>query len=131
MRIIRYLNGDGEIRFAAQQADGRGREIDGDLFGEYHVTERAADVLKLLAPVVPTAILCIGLNYRRHAAESRSPIPKWPVLFLKSPGAVQNPGDPIVLPRQLKSDAVDYECELAVVIGRPCKNVLREASVNP
>ena len=80
---------------------------------------------KLLAPVVPTAILCIGLNYRRHAAEGNAPIPKWPVLFMKSPGAVQNPGDPIVLPRHLASDQVDYECELAVVIGRRCKNVSR------
>src|SRR6185369_15385704 len=50
---------------------------------------------------------------------------KYPVLFVKYPGAVQNPGDPIVLPRWLRSDCVDYECELAVVIGRPCCNVKR------
>jgi 2-keto-4-pentenoate hydratase/2-oxohepta-3-ene-1,7-dioic acid hydratase in catechol pathway len=130
MKVIRYLDGQGRIRFGAQQTDGTAREIEGDLFGEHRLTGRTADVRKLLAPVAPTAILCIGLNYRRHAAESRSPIPKWPVLFLKSPGAVQNPGDPILLPRQLKSDAVDYECELAVVIGRPCKNVLREEALD-
>ena len=72
---------------------------------------------------VPPVILCIGLNYRKHAAETGAKIPEYPVLFLKSPGTLQNPGDPIVLPTRLRSDEVDYECELAVVIGRKCKNV--------
>ncbi|MEX0677483.1 MAG: fumarylacetoacetate hydrolase family protein [Pirellulales bacterium] len=130
MKIIRYLDRQGQIGFAAQQPDGAAREITGDLFGSYRVTDRAADVKKLLAPVAPPAILCIGLNYRRHAAEGKAPIPKWPVLFIKSPSAVQNPGDPILLPRQLRSDQVDYECELAVVIGRQCKNVLREEALD-
>jgi 2-keto-4-pentenoate hydratase/2-oxohepta-3-ene-1,7-dioic acid hydratase in catechol pathway len=83
-----------------------------------------------LAPIAPVAILCIGLNYRRHAAEGGSPIPRWPVLFMKAPAAVQNPGDPILLPRHLKSTQVDYECELAVVIGKPAKNVLREEALD-
>jgi len=52
------------------------------------------------------------------------------VLFMKSPGAVQNPGDPILLPRHLRSDQVDYECELAVVIGRRCKNVSRDRALD-
>jgi len=130
MKIIRYLDNQGQIKLAAQQPDGTAREIAGDLFGDFQVTDRAANVEKLLAPVVPASILCIGLNYRRHAAEGNSPIPKWPVLFMKSASAVQNPGDPILLPRQLKSEQVDYECELAVVIGRKCKNVSREAALD-
>ncbi len=130
MQIIRYLDGTGQTKFAARQADGSAREIAGDLFGSFKVTDRTADVRKLLAPVAPTAILCIGLNYRRHAAEGNAPIPKWPVLFMKSPGAVQNPGDPIVLPKHLASTQVDYECELAVVIGRACKNVSRERALD-
>jgi 2-keto-4-pentenoate hydratase/2-oxohepta-3-ene-1,7-dioic acid hydratase in catechol pathway len=69
------------------------------------------------------------LNYRRHAQESKAPIPEYPVLFMKIPSVVQNPGDPILLPRRLRSDQVDYECELAVVIGRPCKNVSRERAL--
>ena len=68
-------------------------------------------------------ILCIGLNYRRHAEETNAPIPEFPVLFMKGPNTLQNPGDPILLPTHLKSDEVDYECELAVVIGKRCKNV--------
>ena len=81
---------------------------------------------KLLAPLDPRAILCIGLNYRRHAEETGAAIPQYPVLFMKSPGAVQHPNDPIILPRKLRSDKVDYECELAVVIGKLAKNVARE-----
>ena len=89
-------------------------------------TGERVHVAKLLAPLVPTNILCIGLNYRKHAEEGNSPIPKFPVLFMKLTSCVQNPGDPIVLPRRLKSDKVDYECELAVVIGRTARNVRKD-----
>jgi len=82
-------------------------------------------MVKLLAPIDPPVILCIGLNYRKHAAETGAKIPEHPVLFMKSAGTLQNPGDPIVLPTKLRSDEVDYECELAVVIGQKCKNVSR------
>jgi len=126
MRIIRYLDRSQEIRYAAQQSDGSAKEIVGDIFGQFSVTEKPVAVHKLLAPVAPSNLLCIGLNYRRHAAEGKAPIPEFPVLFMKATSAVQNPGDPILLPRHLRSDQVDYECELAVVIGRRCKNVARE-----
>lgn len=126
MKIIRYQDSQGNIGHAARQSDGSALVIEGDIYGAHRVTDRAADVAKLLAPVQPTAILCIGLNYKFHAEESGAAIPENPVLFMKSPGAVQNPGDPILLPTKLKSDSVDYECELAVVIGRAAKNVSRE-----
>ncbi len=123
MKIIRHQTSNGLIQHAALQADGTALRIDGDLFGNYSVTGEAVKLGKLLAPIQPTAIFCIGLNYRKHAEESNAPIPQQPVLFMKSPGAVQNPGDNIELPQHLKSDEVDYECELAVVIGKRCKNV--------
>ena len=126
MRIIRYQDPQGVARCAAQQPDGSARQIVGDLFGAYEVTSVPASVQKLLAPVAPVAFFCIGLNYRRHAEEGKAAIPQFPVLFMKSPAAVQNPGDPIILPRHLRSDEVDYECELAVVIGKRCKNVAKE-----
>src|SRR5689334_17682800 len=125
MRIIRYLDGKGATKFASQQPDGSAFEIDGDIFGKFTASTRRADVKKLLAPIAPTAILCIGLNYRKHAEETKAKIPEFPVLFMKSPGAVQNPNDPIALPTALRSNEVDYECELAVVIGKTCKNVSR------
>ncbi len=130
MKIIRYQDPLGAVHYASQEADGTAREISGDLFGHFEVTDRPAQVHKLLAPVAPTNLLCIGLNYRHHAEESRSPIPQFPVLFLKANTAVQNPNDPIVLPRHLASEEVDYECELAVVIGKACKNVAREQALD-
>jgi 2-keto-4-pentenoate hydratase/2-oxohepta-3-ene-1,7-dioic acid hydratase in catechol pathway len=123
MKLIRHQAADGTIQHAALQPDGTALCVLGDLFGDFRVTNEVVTPGKLLAPVSPTAIFCIGLNYRKHAEESNAAIPQQPVLFMKSPGAVQNPGDAIVLPRHLQSDEVDYECELAVVIGKTCKNV--------
>ena len=126
MKIIRYLDSAGEARHGALGDDGTALEIEGDIFGDCRVTDRPADAVKRLAPVQPTGILCIGLNYRFHAEETRSAIPEHPVVFMKLPAAVQHPGEPILLPTHLKSDKVDYEGELVVVIGKAAKNVSRE-----
>lgn len=64
----------------------------------------------------PTKVICIGLNYRAHAIESKAPIPTEPVIFMKSPDCVQGPNDSILIPPG--SGATDYEVELAIVIGR-------------
>ncbi len=130
MRIIRYQNSQGAAGYAAQMSDGSVLRIVGDICDTFEVTEERVEVKKLLAPVAPTAFFCIGLNYRRHVEEGKAPIPQFPVLFMKSPAAVQNPGDPIVLPRHLRSDEVDYECELAVVIGKRCKNVAKASALD-
>ena len=130
MKIIRYQDSKGTIGYAAQRADGSALKIKGGIFGEYQVTKERAEVTKLLAPVDPAAFLCIGLNYRQHAAETNAKIPEFPVLFMKSPAALQNPGDPILLPTHMKSEEVDYEGELAVVIGRRCKNVSRQQALD-
>jgi 2-keto-4-pentenoate hydratase/2-oxohepta-3-ene-1,7-dioic acid hydratase in catechol pathway len=79
----------------------------------------------LLAPIQPTGIICIGLNYRRHAEETGAKFPEYPVVFFKGINTLQHPGGPIQIPAHLRSDEVDYECELAVVIGRACKNANR------
>ena len=129
MRIIRHLSPTGPA-WAALMADGSAREISGDLFGAYRVTDRAVSPGKVLAPVVPVNILAIGLNYRRHAEEGGKGVPERPMLFLKSTSSLQNPGDPIELPRKLPSGEVDYECELAVVIGRTCKNAARASALD-
>ena len=98
------------------------RAIEGDILGDWHATGKTVQPGKVLAPLQPANILCIGLNYAKHAAEGGKPPPERPVLFIKNTGAVQNPGDPIELPVRQPSTMVDYECELAVVIGRRCKN---------
>lgn len=126
MKLIRYTDSNGQTRYGSQQPDGGAVELEGDPYaGNLKPTDRPAEVKKLLCPVVPANIFCIGLNYRQHAEESRTAVPEFPVLFMKGVNAVTNPGDPIELPRALRSDEVDYECELAVVIGKPCKNVTR------
>jgi 2-keto-4-pentenoate hydratase/2-oxohepta-3-ene-1,7-dioic acid hydratase in catechol pathway len=125
MKIIRFQDDNGDIRFGSQQENGLVFSLRGNLFSEYELTSERAEVRKLLAPLMPSSILCIGLNYHHHARESGMMIPKFPVLFMKGINAVQNPNDPILIPSHLKSDEVDYECELAVIIGEACKNVSR------
>jgi 2-keto-4-pentenoate hydratase/2-oxohepta-3-ene-1,7-dioic acid hydratase in catechol pathway len=124
MKLIRHITPNGPA-YAALQPDGTALEIAGDIFSDFHVTDRVVRPGKLLAPVAPANILCIGLNYRKHAAEGGHSLPEFPVLFIKPTSAAQNPGDPVEIPQKLLSTKVDYECELAVVIGRRCKNVTR------
>ena len=122
MRIVRFITG-GLVRFGRQIDNGSAELIEGDLFNALHLSGREAPIEKLLAPIVPVDILCIGLNYRKHAEEGGSPIPKNPMLFMKSSNTLNNPGDPIVIPR--RSSQIDYEGELAVVIGKTAKDVSR------
>ena len=130
MKIIRYLDSSSNTLYGGLRSDGSTVELDGDLYGKYNLSERVADVKKVLALLIPSSILCIGLNYRRHAAEGGLPIPEYAVLFAKGINALQNPGDAIQIPTHLASTEVDYECELAVVIGKPCKNVPRERALD-
>lgn len=108
--------------------DQSARRIEGDLFGQHRVTDEVLRIEKLLAPLVPTDILCIGLNYRQHAAESGSPIPKKPMLFIKASNTLCDPGEPVPIPRL--SSQIDYEAELAVVIGKTAKHVSRQRALD-
>ena len=122
MHIVRFLDSGGNEQYGERLDDNTARLIEGDLFGDYSVTDKEAPIQKLLAPIVPVSILCIGLNYRFHAEESGAAMPEYPILFIKAANTLQNPGDPVIVPR-VEPDAVDYECELAVVIGKEAKNV--------
>jgi 2-keto-4-pentenoate hydratase/2-oxohepta-3-ene-1,7-dioic acid hydratase in catechol pathway len=126
MKLIRYRDAAGRAHYGSEQADGTVLRIEGDILAAHRVTAERAEVCQLLAPVVPTQILCIGLNYRQHAAETGARIPERPILFVKGINTLQHPGGPILIPQHLRSDEVDYECELAVVIGRAGKNIPRE-----
>ncbi|MEN1678750.1 MAG: fumarylacetoacetate hydrolase family protein [Planctomycetota bacterium] len=123
MKIIRIQTDSGEIVLGRVRESGERTTLKGDLFGELRDTGEPLPEGRLLAPLDPVDILCIGLNYQKHAEEGGKPLPQHPVLFMKTTSALQHPGEPIVLPRKLASSKVDYECELAVVIGKPCKNV--------
>ncbi len=123
MKFIRYRDFDGSVSYAEGSSIQDALQLEGNPFSGFTRTNQKANVAKLLSPVEPAIVFGIGLNYRRHAEETGASLPTNPVLFFKGPNTVQNPGDPIVLPRHLKSDEVDYECELAVVIKETCRNV--------
>ncbi|MHB8174481.1 MAG: fumarylacetoacetate hydrolase family protein [Nitrospirota bacterium] len=126
MRIIRYLKNhlvshgilDGEL--VQPIADFRRMTTDGDPFPLSEV--------KLLTPSAPTKIVCAGLNYRDHADEMGFPIPEEPVIFLKPPSAVLEPGGTIPYP--MMTSRLEYEAELAVVIGKTAKGVREETALD-
>ncbi len=130
MRIVRFLDNANEQQYGCRHKDGTITRIDGSLFGNYADSGEPITAKKLLAPIETRAVVCIGLNYRKHADEGGAPYPEHPVVFMKMPSAVQNPGDPILLPTVCRSSQVDYECELAVVIGKPCKNASRRTALD-
>ena len=123
MRIARYRFRE-RIAYGIVDPDGKEiRELDGTPFDGIRVAGGAqplADV-RLLAPVVPSKIVAIGLIYRDHAREMGKAIPEEPLIFLKAPSALNHPGGDVVYPRA--SRRVDHEAELAVVIGKRAKDV--------
>ncbi|MEV5412643.1 fumarylacetoacetate hydrolase family protein [Thermopolyspora sp. NPDC052614] len=126
MRIARYSK-DGEVAFGAVEG-GLGEEviarIDGHPFGTIRFTGERHPLgeVRLVAPLLPTKIIAIGRNYAAHAAEFGNEPPEEPLMFLKPSSSVIGPGEGIVYPTKL-SERVDFEGELAVVIGRLCRDV--------
>ncbi|MFP5220516.1 MAG: fumarylacetoacetate hydrolase family protein [Actinomycetes bacterium] len=132
MRIARYAV-DGAVSFGvvegppgADVAELAVAQVAGHPFAPVEPTGRVHRLpeVRLLAPVLPSKIVCIGKNYADHAAEMGGEAPAAPVMFLKPSTSVVGPGDPVLLPRD--SERVDHEAELAVVIGRLCRDVPRE-----
>lgn len=131
MRIVRFIDDKGQIRYGRNYNNGAAELLEGDLFTGLKETGTLCSVKKLLAPVAPPAVFGIGLNYHKHAQETGMEAPKYPVLFMKNPAAVANPGDPILLhPSCMEPPEVDYETELAVVIGRTTKDVSAAEALN-
>ncbi|GJJ70545.1 hypothetical protein EMPS_02894 [Entomortierella parvispora] len=95
------------------------------------VTDQVVPVARLLSPLahVPT-FRCIGLNYAKHAEETKMPIPKFPILFMKPSMALQDPFANVVIPSIAENNQADFENELAVVIGKRCKNVKEEDALD-
>jgi 2-keto-4-pentenoate hydratase/2-oxohepta-3-ene-1,7-dioic acid hydratase in catechol pathway len=125
MRIARFTTGEDPVYGLVDGAGEKIAEVTGDpLYQRIELTgatHRVEDV-RLLAPVIPRSkIIGIGKNYADHAAEMGGEPPAEPLMFLVPNTAVVGPGDPVVLPPQ--SSEVHYEGELAVVIGRLCKDV--------
>ena len=112
--------------FYAIERDGELRRATGNIF-ESRATGAAVEGglagVRILAPVTPSKIVCVGLNYKDHAAETGKPLPAEPLIFIKPSTAVIGPGDPIRLPPGV--GRVDHEAELGIVIGRRAHRVPR------
>jgi 2-keto-4-pentenoate hydratase/2-oxohepta-3-ene-1,7-dioic acid hydratase in catechol pathway len=116
LRLYRILHA-GAPRYAAERG-GRWRLVDGDIFGSFREgPEIAPDGIAPLVPVMPSKLVCVGLNYRDHAAEQNKALPDEPLLFIKPSTSVIGPGEAIETPEW--AGRVDHEAELGLVIGRP------------
>jgi 2-keto-4-pentenoate hydratase/2-oxohepta-3-ene-1,7-dioic acid hydratase in catechol pathway len=100
--------------------------IEGDVFGKFKRQEAQIPIgqVRLLTPCTPSKIVCVGRNYVEHAKELGNDVPKIPLIFLKPPSSILNPGEAILLPPQSKQ--VEHEAELVVVIGKRGRNVTAE-----
>jgi 2-keto-4-pentenoate hydratase/2-oxohepta-3-ene-1,7-dioic acid hydratase in catechol pathway len=128
MRLVRFL-ADGRCGYGLMEEGGI-RPVAWEPFDYIVDTVQIVDPESacLLAPVVPTKIVAVGLNYTDHARELNMEIPEQPLLFLKAPNTVLHPGGEVVYPPQ--SRQVDYEAELAVVIGTQARSVSEQDALS-
>lgn len=117
MRFVRFQSGKDEPKYGWIDGDRVG-PLTASPFGENRRLDAILnlDQVKLLAPILPSKIICVGRNYADHAREQGVEVQEYPTLFMKPPSAVIGPDDNIILPPQ--SQQVDHEAELAVVIGK-------------
>ncbi|NJA55218.1 fumarylacetoacetate hydrolase family protein [Streptomyces sp. NEAU-H3] len=129
MRIARFSI-DGNVAFGAVEGEGPdGLVLDiikGIPFAEFELsgTKVPLDKVRLLPPTLPSKVVAVGRNYAEHAKEMGNEVPEHPVTFFKPSTSVSGPGDPIPYPSF--TEELSYEAELAVVIGRMCREVPRE-----
>ncbi len=125
MKVLRFSH-DGLVKYGVLEDTGQVREISGSIYEHFGFGGNIYNLkdIQLLAPCEPSKIVCVGLNYAAHIEEfkrDRAGLPEDPVLFMKPSTAVTGPGAGIVYPAT--SSQIDYEAELAVVIGRKARNV--------
>jgi 2-keto-4-pentenoate hydratase/2-oxohepta-3-ene-1,7-dioic acid hydratase in catechol pathway len=131
MQIIRFEDPEGRIYFGSRTDPGGVERLAGDPVAGFSPTGEQAEIVRLLAPVAPCNIFCVGLNYRAHAEETGATLPQHPIIFMKPTTAVIGPEAPILLPAACEhGPEVDYEAELAVVIGRTARDVPVSAALD-
>jgi len=132
MKIVRALLASGEVLHGVMQEDGGITVIEGDILDEWSLGSKQVSqdqIDKLLVPIDPPNVYAIGLNYRAHADEGGFDYPDEPVIFIKATTSVMAWDEPIELPRSAP-DEVDYESEMALVIGKRARRVSEEESMN-
>ncbi|MDD4092337.1 MAG: fumarylacetoacetate hydrolase family protein [Smithellaceae bacterium] len=124
MKIVRFVSKKRGILYGVydERRPGTAESIEGDPWNTANSGDREERIEQLLAPVAPVNILALGVNYRKHGDEIALSVPVEPILFLKATSSVTGPDHSILLPAA-GPDQVDYEAELAVVIGKTAKNI--------
>jgi 2-keto-4-pentenoate hydratase/2-oxohepta-3-ene-1,7-dioic acid hydratase in catechol pathway len=136
VRIARFSADGGDVRFGVVEGPGEDpadlvvTAMEGHPFAPFALVgePRPLAEVRLLAPVLPSKVVCIGKNYADHVTEMGGAAPADPVVFLKPSTSVVGPGDAIVLPRN--SERVDHEAELGIVVGRLCREVPRARALD-
>lgn len=130
MKLARIIDKNGDIVTAACRPDGFLCRTRGDVFNStIEISDEKVEASKWLPPVEPKVIICVGANYRAHVKECDMKVPDYPVLFMKNLSAANAHREPIVIPR-ICDDEVDFEGELAVVIGAECCNVSKDKALD-
>ena len=131
MKIIRFLSDENHemCGLYEPELEGQALVIRGDLLEDFEVTSKVVGIGTILPPIYPCNILALGLNYRRHADETSVSYPEIPILFLKATTSVIGHMSSILLPQAGPAN-VDYEAELAVIIGKKVKNVSRSEAMD-
>ena len=131
MQIIRFKSEDDRIYTGCDFDNKSASILVGDIYSDFFNTEKRKTVKKILPPISPKVIYCIGLNYRLHAQETGLDLPKYPVVFMKNLGSAAGHLDDIIIPLSCANKPeVDYEAELAVIIKKEAKNVLPENALD-
>jgi len=134
-RIIRFVGDDNKVHFGEEPERGQPATVlEGDLFSGLKRTSTQRSIRTLLSPLVPVDIFCVGLNYMKHWEESaklrKIPLPEKPVIFMKPSSALNHPNADIWIPSIVHGDQLDWEVELAIVIGKECRNVKKEQALD-
>lgn len=124
MKILRFESDDNKVYTGCDFKDNFASVIKGDITSDFFNTKKRKIVKKILTPIVPKVIFCIGLNYKLHAKEIKLELPLYPVVFMKNLSAAAAHEDKIKIPLCCaKKPEVDYEAELAIVIKKSGKNI--------
>jgi len=124
MRIARFIDEQDQVQLGEDLGDGTARLLEGSLFSGLRPTTENRKIVRRLAPVKPVNVFCIGKNYSEHAKEMGSEAPELPIVFMKPTSALNHPDSPIPIPAACThGPEVDYEAELAVVIGKKARNI--------
>lgn len=127
MQILRFESDDNKIYMGCDFDNESASVLEGEIYTDFSDTGKRKSVKKILTPVLPSVIFCIGLNYKLHAKETGKELPNYPVVFMKNLSAAAAHLDEIKIPISCaKIPEVDYEVELAVIIKKKAKNVLPE-----